>query len=446
MIRYSSSSVPFGISHLLPSEHPANHNYNMTTPQDKGIAIIGAGLSGLCLALALHHENIPCEIYESRAEPLNIGGAIMLSPNALKILDDLGIYSRLTPLAYNFDKLYFRTEEDKLLDTFEFGSAEKHGYQGMRIYRFELIRVLLDALTEAGIEPKYGKKFIRVINEDAESGNVTWEFSDGTTGSAALLVGADGIHSRVRRHINAAATPAFMKMIAVTAAVPTAQLGVEDFTEAGYPLPVTIMNKTHGAFVIAPQRRDASEVLIGKQRVFAEDLDKAGWDEIINNKEWCLEFLRKGSEDYPALVGRAVSDIPIKSINLWPFYAIPKLASWTSEAGRVLILGDAAHAIPPTAGQGINQAFEDVYVFARVVGQLRKQRGEGSVPSTSALKEWQRRRQERVDRVLDLNARINKRRMPVQAGEELVAEEFDLRWLYDVNYDEMVENIVAAAA
>lgn len=323
----------------------------MATPQNNSIAIIGAGLSGLCLALALHSENIPCEIYESRAEPLSIGGAIMLSPNALKILDDLGIYSRLTPLAYNFDKLYFRTEEDKLLDVFEFGSAEKHGYQGMRIYRFELVRVLLDALADRGIEPKYGKKFIRVINEDVEGGSVTWEFADGSTASAALLVGADGIHARVRTHINADATPVFTKMIGVTAAVPTAQLGLDDMTESGYPLPVIIMNKKHGAFVIAPQKKDASVVLIGKQRIFAEDLDKAGWDEIINNKEWCLDFLRKGSEDYPAIVGRAVSNIPITVLNLWPFYAIPKLPSWSSEAGRLLILGAAAHAIPPTAGQ-----------------------------------------------------------------------------------------------
>ncbi|KAM0273586.1 hypothetical protein ACHAQH_008249 [Verticillium albo-atrum] len=406
----------------------------MSVPEES-IAIIGAGLSGLCLGLALHQQHIPCTIYESRAAPLDIGGAIMLSPNALRILDNLGVYQRLSPRAYHFKNLYFRTDDDELLDTFEFGSAEKHGYDGIRVYRFELVNVFLEMLSEADIKPLYGKKFVKVISEDSKG--ATWAFEDGSISTASLLIGADGIHSRVRTHVNADAVPIFTKMIGVSAAVPTAQLGLGPNSD--YPLPVTVMNKKHGAFVAAPQRRDGSEIFFGKQCQFSEEPDREGWERITSDKQWCLEFLRRGSEDYPPFVARAVSSIPIDAINLWPFYVIPKLASWTSDGGRVVILGDAAHAIPPTAGQGVNQAFEDVFVFAKVMGKVRQ--GEG-IDTKLVLKEWQRKRQERVDLVLELNASINKRRLPKQGDEEIPTEAFDLGWLYNVDFEDMVQQIM----
>ncbi|KAI6779413.1 uncharacterized protein J7T54_005227 [Emericellopsis cladophorae] len=404
--------------------------------QPLSIAIIGAGLSGLCLALALHQEQIPCVIYETRAEPLDIGGAIMLSPNALRILERLGAYERLQPLGYDFDQLYFRTEDDQLLDTFEFGGKDKFGYRGMRVYRFELIKVLLAMLSEVDITPQYGKKFSHVVSED--EGSVTWAFDDGSSSSASLLVGADGIHSRVRSCMHPDASPIFTKMVGVTASIPTSQLGVD----ADYTLPVTIMNRKHGAFIAAPQRKDGSEMFIGKQCPFAEDLDRPGWDRVLNDRQWCIDFLRKGQEDYPPLVGRAVSKLDMDKINLWPFYLIPKLTSWLSDKGRVVILGDAAHAIPPTAGQGVNQAFEDVYTFSRVMAGL--QRSPDAVASL-VLRRWQDKRQLRVDGVLELNASINKRRLPSALGGPMAAEGFDLRWLYDIDYEKFVEEIMGSA-
>jgi 2-polyprenyl-6-methoxyphenol hydroxylase-like FAD-dependent oxidoreductase len=71
------------------------------------VAIIGAGLSGLALALALHQQSIKCTIYEAREAPLNVGGGLMLVPNGLKVLDKLGVYDPLKRRGYNFDRIYF---------------------------------------------------------------------------------------------------------------------------------------------------------------------------------------------------------------------------------------------------------------------------------------------------------------------------------------------------
>lgn len=399
-----------------------------------GVAIIGAGLSGLALALALHLQNIPCIIYEFREATLDIGGAIMLSPNALKVLDALGVYKKIAPLGHHFEKLYFHTDDDKPVDDFDFGSQDKHGYKALRIYRYELIKVLVAMINEAGIPVEYQKKFDHVISESPTA--VTWAFADGSTASAKLLVGADGIHSRVRQHLYPDLTPKFTNMIGVSAAVPRAQLQADP----NYPLPVTIMSPKHGAFVIAPQLADGSEAFLGKPKRLEQEYDRAGWDELLNNKAWCVEFLREGSADFPPIVANAVSNIPLKSVNLWPFYVVPKLDTWAK--GRVVILGDAAHAIPPTAGQGVNQAFEDVYTFAGIVAkvQQRKQSADDKEDAArigKALKNWQLGRQARVDRVLELNDKVNNRRLPdaVKAG---IFEPFDMDWLYDVDFDQMI--------
>ena len=355
----------------------------------------------------------------------------MLSPNALRILDALDIYEKIKPRGFEFTNLYFYA--DKPLDTYEFGDREKYQYDALRIYRYELIDVLLTAVKEKDISIEYGKKFTQILTESETK--VTWEFEDGQTAQAACLVGADGIHSRVRKYLYPDLEPRFTNAVGVTAAVPTSQLTGTD----GYEMPVTIMNPKHGAFVIAKQLPDGSEVLIGKQKRAAE-LDREGWNKLLNDKQWCIEFLREGAESFPEIVQSSVSNIPLNKINLWPFYMVPKLDTWASKHSRVAILGDAAHAIPPTAGQGINQAFEDVYIYSLIFSKYQQHNLE------HGLKVWQKGRQERVDRVLDLNAQIDARRMPKNpqaAPSDLDTKPFDLAWLYSPNFDEMAESWLA---
>ncbi|OJJ51715.1 hypothetical protein ASPZODRAFT_138785 [Penicilliopsis zonata CBS 506.65] len=398
------------------------------------IAIIGAGLCGLALALSLHQKSIPCTIYEARPASLNIGGAIMLSPNALRILDTLGVYSRIADKGYHFDLLYFRSPDDKPLDTYEFGNKERYGYHGLRIYRHVLIDELLAMCAERQIPIHYNRKFIRVVRETASE--VTWEFDDGSEQTGRLLVGADGIHSRVRRYLYPDLEPTFTNAIGVTAAVPMSHLTVPD----GYKMPVTIINPTHGAFVIAPQQPDASEVLIGRQKRLVDQASRAEWANLMNNKDWCIEFLRDGAADFPPIVQTAVADIPRDHINLWPFYVVPALPHWMSVEHhcRVVVLGDAAHAIPPTAGQGINQGFEDVYTFAAVLDRTARS-DKKALPRTLLL--WQSARQARIDRVLDLNRQIDARRLPESEGGDPAADQapFDQQWLFEPDFDQMVD-------
>lgn len=398
------------------------------------VAIIGAGLSGLSLALALHQQNIPCILYESRPAPLNIGGAVMLSPNALKVLDALGVYQSTSAKGYNFETLEYKDGEGNLLEVYEFGGKEKYGYHGLRIYRTVIIDELVASLKSKRVPLIFGKKFTKIISETATG--VTWEFSDGMTESADILVGADGIHSTVRRYLLPDLEPTFTHTCGVTAAVPTAQLKLPK----DYYIPVTIQTP-HGGFVIAPQQVDGSEVLIGKQRRVAENHNQAGWAQVSADKEEIIKFLQQDAELFPEFVQNAVSKIDNDKLNVWPFYVVPKLSKWASEKRRVIILGDSAHAIPPSAGQGINQAFEDIYIFALLLAQVP------NVKMTDALTFWQEYRQARVEKVLELNRQIDLRRMPKEELDKLppgAKKEFDLGWLYEPDFHADVDRWVAS--
>lgn len=397
------------------------------------ITIIGAGLSGLTLALALHQQGVESMVYESRPAPLNIGGAVMLSPNALQVLDALGIYDKIKTKGYNFDQLHFKDSSEHLIETYEFGSQRKYGFNGLRIYRYVLIDALVEELRATGIAVVYGKKFSHVVKDTPEG--ATLAFTDGTTETTSLLVGADGIHSKVRRHLYPDLEPKFTGMTGITAAVPTAQLKLSQGSLQG---PVTYTSP-NGAFVIARQEPDGSEVLIGKQhRVDAADQDRVSWERTIADKEAAVAFLQQGNEMFPEVVRNATSHISTAKVNVWPFFVVPRLDRWTSPTGRVVILGDAAHAIPPSAGQGINQAFEDVYMLALLLRQAQ-----AGKMLLEAMGFWQSYRQGRVDKVLALNRQIDLRRMPVDdavvgSGSGFVQEKFDLEWLYKPDFKETV--------
>ena len=340
---------------------------------------------------------------------------------------------------------------------------------------------------------QWGRKFSHVVSEDLlggtegrekgkgnGNGKVTFAFADGTEESATLLVGADGIHSRVRRHMYPDLVPKFTGMAGLTAAVPTANLGL-DLSSHGsdddgnpnkglewpyaledpslpHPLPLTLIHLTFGGFVIAPQAANGSEVLIGRQIRLEEDPGYEGLKGLMSDKKGLIERLRLGTdiEGLPAIVRNAVKDIPEEGMNLWPFYVVPRLERWSSQGkdegpGRVLILGDAAHAVPPSAGQGVNQALEDVWGFKMVVEKVvqgvASVEGEGKsakrVDMADALGKWQEWRQGRVDRVLELNAMVDRRRMPALKGESEEGKEekggLEVDWLYGVDFEEVVK-------
>ncbi|RDL42304.1 uncharacterized protein BP5553_02283 [Venustampulla echinocandica] len=390
----------------------------------KPILIIGAGLAGLALALSLQKLSIPCTVYEARPKDVRLGGAVMLSPNALRVLDTLGAYARIKSKGYQFETLSMETDERIPMGTYYFGSEQMYGYKGLRIYRRELVHELIAMAEEAGVHMEFEKKYKRVISESED--NIEVEFDDGTIIDAAMLIGTDGIHSQVREYLAPGSKPKYLGQTAIAGAVKTSNVSLP----ADYKLPVSIAGKA-GVFILAPQDIDGSELLAGTQYAVPE-LTYAESRAISSNPEKMIEMLRRDKADWSELVQSAMENMIPQSMYIWPFYAVPKIESWVSTHSKVVIIGDAAHAIPPTIGQGANQALEEALGLSILLGKGNH---------VGDLEKWTEHRSERIASLMEMTRKMNNNRLPKAQRDALEESQFwkpnkerpgeEMRWLYE---------------
>jgi 2-polyprenyl-6-methoxyphenol hydroxylase-like FAD-dependent oxidoreductase len=300
------------------------------------VAIIGAGLSGLSLAIFLKQRNIQCTIYELRPSNVAAAGALMLSPNALRSLDAIGLYDRIKMEGWHFRAGSFRNNQYEFIDSYEFGNAEKYGYDCLRLYRQVLSDQLRAMVRDCNIEIVNEKVFSHIVSEDGSG--ATFAFADGEQRRAGIIVGADGIRSAVRKYIFPEVEPTFANVMTIVCAVPTSLV---KFPSDNYGLPVLI-NGEAGSFSLAQQNADGSEMLAAMQ-VRTHERDKAGWKALNEDKHQLLDMLRQNYETWNETIKSAIDAINPETLFIWPFYAVPRLPHWTSTQGRVVLLGDAAH-------------------------------------------------------------------------------------------------------
>jgi 2-polyprenyl-6-methoxyphenol hydroxylase-like FAD-dependent oxidoreductase len=406
------------------------------------VAIIGGGLAGIAMALALKDLSISCTVYEARSThsaSRTASGALMLSPNGLRILDRLGVYPQLKEKSFPFEHVYYKDAEEKTLDRYPLGGESAYGYKAFRIYRQDLLDILYDVCAERNVPIKYNKKFVKISAETASG--VSFEFGDGTSGEASLLIGADGIHSKVREYVSPSVQKRFMGMTALTWETPTSQLRIPE--DKDYQFPVNVLTQ-NGAFVLAPQKPDGSAMLSGTQFPI-KDQPREGWDRLIADKQGLIAKVRQNMSVWPDVVQSALEDINPDTLNMWVFYAIPRLENWTSQQHqRVVILGDAAHAIPPTTGNGASQAFEDVMSLSLLLAMLKDTSGH---KWKDALKFWQKMRQDRIDDLLKLTKQLNNKRLPLDKQKlldmddvwyESIDDPSQMAWLYVPKFEDQI--------
>jgi 2-polyprenyl-6-methoxyphenol hydroxylase-like FAD-dependent oxidoreductase len=418
----------------------------------RSVTIIGAGLSGLTLALALNKYGIRSKLIELRNPEYDFGGAIMMSPNALRVLDSLEVYKRILPKGFTFDVLTFKNDADqKTTGMFYFGQRKMYGYDGLRIYRRALLTELCQMAHEQGIPIEYERKFSHVISEDEHG--VKFALADGTEELTELLVGADGIHSKVRQYLAPDVAPLYSGFVSITYAFPRSKLRFPS-DQTDYPLPISLHGKG-GAFVMAPQSSDGNEIFAGRQFAFPMQ-ERSGWEALLKDKSKLIEMHQRDMGDWSDFTRSGqeqISSPDAHSITTWPFHTVPKLKNWSSDGGKVILIGDAAHAIPPTTGQGANQAFEDAHSLAILLSSLTSE-----ITLSKGLKLWQSYRQAKVDKLLELTEQMNNLRLP-EAEKKLLPKEKiwqgskldvgaggQLSWLYSTNIEADMAQILSSAS
>lgn len=335
-----------------------------------------------------------CDIYERRQakfESRAAHSALSLQPNGLRTLDNIGVCDRLRSQGFSNNVMNINDVATGKSVTEGEGIESAYGYKPLRIYRRVLIEELQAAVTETGLNVQYGHRFSHVVSE-SDSG-VTFAFADGSEKTADLLVGTDGIYSRVRQHVTPDVKPTYSGFVALGAEVARSSLRFSaESPETSLPL-MTKSGKT--IVMLVPQDSDGSKLFVGRGKNM-EARPQEEWNALEADRDAMKEFYEEGLHDWPDLVHSAVENINIDEAHVWPVHTMPRLDNWISKAKRVAILGDAAHAVSPITSQGDNQAFEDAYMLAKVLANVPQGHSDGD-----ALVFWQEERTKRVYEMID---------------------------------------------
>jgi 2-polyprenyl-6-methoxyphenol hydroxylase-like FAD-dependent oxidoreductase len=319
-----------------------------TSSSPRTALVIGGGVAGPTLAMFLRRAGITPVIYEGRPGPADDAGAFLnLAPNGLAVLETLGLGEEIAARGTPTTSIEFFNHRGKRLGRFPETT--------LLIRRGALNRALREAAMARGIRFEYGKRLVEIQTSDG--GGVIARFEDRTEARSDLLIGCDGIHSATRRVIMPEAPgPEYTGVI-----------------DSGGFSPAPPGEKADGVMRMIFGRRGffgwqvvpSGEAFWFENFHHASDPERSALD-AVPDLEWRQRLLELHVGD-PA----PVTDIiwsAADPIGRWPIYDLPTLPSW--HRGPVCLIGDAAHATSPHAGQGASLALEDAIVLAKCLRDI----------------------------------------------------------------------------
>lgn len=339
------------------------------------VAVIGAGIGGLTLATSLLQQSISVQVFEQDAELREIGAGVAIGGNATRLLERLGV--DLARVANMPPAVEFRCWRDgELLWSHPIGEWYRQdvGAPMLTLHRATLQRLLAVAVPSDCIRLNH-----RLAGLSDEPAGVRVRFENGEDVVATVVVGADGIQSTARRYVCGDVAPAHSGEIGFRGVIP-----VNKSQELPTPAALHIWcgPGTHAVYY----GLDGGE-LVNLLAVYKPHRLPA-WTESSNRisatPDQALGILEEYRWD------RRILDL-VRNIegdtSFWALVELPRLSRWSR--GRVLLLGDAAHAPLPHQGQGAGLAIEDAYAL----GALLSKRGpEDYAPVFEAFEHLRKRR------------------------------------------------------
>lgn len=365
--------------------------------------IIGGGIAGAVTAMALQKAGIESEVFEAYPTGADdVGAFLVVFENGLAALRVIDAHEPVVANSFAAGRVEFLSGTGKRLGERPMAGVPRKGTKGAKggspgisvdtdhpgprtLRRATLYRVLHDEAARRGIAVRHGKRLVAA--ETVENGRVVATFSDGTRAEGDLLIGADGIHSVVRKLIDpAAARPRY-----------TGQNTVCGYTRDAKNPP------DHGTYSMIFGKRaffGCTRAPDGETWWFAnapgpelarEDLAAATADQWRHRVAALLEEDHTPAVDIVRSTGES-----IVGSNAYDIASTPR---WSNDS--MVIIGDAAHAAAPNAAQGASMAIEDAIVLAKC---LRDQPG-----LRRAFAAYEELRRERVEKVVAASAEMSRR-------------------------------------
>jgi 2-polyprenyl-6-methoxyphenol hydroxylase-like FAD-dependent oxidoreductase len=330
--------------------------------------IAGAGIGGLSAAVALRRGGHEVEVLERVSRLREIGAAVVVWPNGTRALRALGV----EPIWLAVKRLLILRSDGRRLSELPVSELlERYGSGMMLVHRAELQAALLTALGDGCV-----RLGVEVTGFSQDDGGVTVRLASGAEESADVLIGADGLRSAVRRQLAGDGDPIYQGFTAWRGEIPAGRLKLDAGTGRNwwgrggeflaFPL-------TDGRIYWAGTANAPKSARPGPGGHKQDVLDRFNaWEDLVNS------------------IIRATAPEAILRTDI---YDRPALGTWS--VGRVTLLGDAAHPMTPSQGQGACQALEDAVALGRSLQAGRD--------VSDALKAYERARLRKANRVVTMS-------------------------------------------
>jgi 2-polyprenyl-6-methoxyphenol hydroxylase-like FAD-dependent oxidoreductase len=342
------------------------------TAEEIRVGIVGGGIGGLTLALALRQRGLAADVYEQASELREIGAAVALTANGTRELDRLGCLNSIAALSAEPSELIWRGwRDDRRIAAFPIahGGAyrDRFGAPFVGIHRADLQRVLGSAHGPDRLH--LGHRLVALSEKDNV---VKLDFANGSSAEVDVLVGADGQRSIVRRYVAGEERPAYSGTSGFRGIVSVRDLPLLPDPHA---LQFWMGPNAHLLhYAIGPSGLDINFLAVVEGPT---SWPHENWVVPVTHDEAVAAF--KGW--HPAVV-EMMCAVP-HSLR-WGLFAIRPLQNWMR--GRVVLIGDAAHGMLPHHGQGANLTIEDAITLAELLRSCRIENFHGAMQRYQTLR------------------------------------------------------------
>lgn len=356
------------------------------------IAVIGAGIGGITAALALRRAGIEVSVYEQAPQLKALGAAITMTPNAVRIMDGLGLAEAIRRIGYRPPRRLNRTwDSGEVTSVIELGDAaeQKFGAPLLTFHRADLLATIAAGIPAENMH--FGKKLVAVDNSVSAA---SAQFSDGTRIEADALIGADGIHSSVRELLFGPEDPHFTGVVGFRSLVPVERLAGVDIS----PFTKWWGTQRESEAITCPTSA-------GREFYIFASIPQASWRQESWTMKGDVAELRACFSGWNGELRRMLDacDDTLKSA----LYEREPLSAWT--LGRTTLLGDACHPMTPFMAQGSAMAIEDAAILSRCL------EGKVSAELPRALQVYERSRHARTSRMQQSSQQNQWPQKPVDA-------------------------------
>jgi salicylate hydroxylase len=349
--------------------------HSTLTSSSHHVLIAGAGIGGLATALSLLHRGIDCDVYEQAPELREVGAGLWISANGARVLCELGLEEELEQAAIGAAERAIRLwNSGEKWPIYEAG-ASAPAHKPYLLLRAHLLRMLMTAVQR--LKPDAIHLNARCAGFAEVDGKVVLKFEDGTEAVGTALIGADGIHSKIREEAFGPIKSHYTNALAWRGLVPVDRLAAHQRKHAVYTWVGPAAHVT-----VYPVRWQDTELLTFSAQVEHSDWQLESWS-MKGDAADCLRDFEGWHPDILEMIAN------VDTLYKWGIFVREPLKQWSK--GRVTLLGDACHSMVPYLGQGVNMAIEDACVLSRYLEMNPSDPAE-------AFQLYQNERQERAEK------------------------------------------------